>query len=51
MTRPFRPRHTHQYLEADLATKEAVLKPLTDPNPAKTRFQPGEGLLAFLDTL
>lgn len=45
------PATTHQYLEADLATKEAVLRRLADPTPAATRFRPGDRLLAFLDTL
>ena len=45
------PATTHQYLEADLATKEAALRRLTDPTPATSRFQPGDRLLAFLDTL
>jgi integrase/recombinase XerD len=45
------PATTHQYLEADLATKEAALRRLTDPAPATSRFQPGDRLLAFLDTL
>jgi integrase/recombinase XerD len=42
---------THQYLEADLAAKEAVLRRLTDPGPTPTRFQPGDRLLAFLQGL
>ena len=45
------PTTTHQYLEADLAAKEAVLQRLDDPAPAKTRFRPGDRLLAFLETL
>lgn len=45
------PAVTHQYLEADLATKEAVLQQLTDPNPAPARFRPGDRLLAFLNSL
>ena len=45
------PSTTHQYLEADLAAKEAVLQRLDDPAPAKTRFRPGDRLLAFLETL
>jgi integrase/recombinase XerD len=45
------PAVTHQYLEADLATKEAVLRRLSDPSPTPTRFQPGDSLLAFLDGL
>ena len=36
------PAVTHQYLEADLAAKEAVLRRLTDPSPAPPRFQPGD---------
>ncbi|CAN5903298.1 tyrosine-type recombinase/integrase [soil metagenome] len=45
------PATTHLYLEADLATKEAVLRRLSDPAPASTRFRPGDRLLGFLDTL
>lgn len=45
------PAVTHQYLEADLAAKEAVLARLTDPGPTPARFQPGDKLLAFLDSL
>jgi len=46
------PAVTHQYLEADLAAKEAVLRRLADPSPpAPTRFQPGDRLLAFLQDL
>jgi site-specific recombinase XerD len=45
------PAVTHQYLEADLATKEAVLQHLGDPSPAPTRFQPDDRLLAFLQDL
>jgi integrase/recombinase XerD len=45
------PAVTHQYLEADLAAKEAVLRRLTDPSPAPTRFHPGDRLLAFLQEL
>jgi site-specific recombinase XerD len=45
------PAVTHQYLEADLATKEAVLQRLTDPNPGPTRFRPPDRLLAFLEHL
>jgi site-specific recombinase XerD len=45
------PATTHQYLEADLAAKEAVLRRLTDPSPAPARFQPGDQLLAFLENL
>jgi site-specific recombinase XerD len=45
------PAVTHQYLEADLATKEATLQRLTDPNPGPTRFRPNDRLLAFLEHL
>jgi integrase/recombinase XerD len=45
------PATTHQYLEADLAAKEAVLQRLTDPSPLPARFQPGDRLLAFLEGL
>lgn len=45
------PATTHQYLEADLAAKEAALRHLDDPGPATTRFQPGDQLLAFLQGL
>jgi integrase/recombinase XerD len=45
------PAVTHQYLEADLAAKEAVLRRLTDPSPVPARFQPGDRLLAFLEGL
>lgn len=45
------PAVTHQYLEADLAAKEAVLQHLADPSPAPARFTPGDRLLAFLNGL
>lgn len=45
------PATTHQYLEADLAAKQAVLRRLTDPGPAPARFQPDDRLLAFLQDL
>jgi hypothetical protein len=45
------PAVTHQYLEADLAAKEAVLQQLADPSPIPTRFHPGDRLLAFLQDL
>ncbi|MHB8449459.1 MAG: site-specific integrase [Mycobacteriales bacterium] len=45
------PAVTYQYLEADLATKEAVLRRLTDPSPTPARFQPGDRLLTFLQHL
>ena len=40
------PAVTHQYLEADLAAKEAVLQHLDDPSPTPTRFKPDDRLLA-----
>lgn len=45
------PAVTHQYLEADLAAKEAILQHLDDPSPPPTRFKPGDRLLAFLQDL
>lgn len=45
------PAVTHQYLEADLAAKEAVLQKLGDPSPVTTRYQPSDRLLAFLQDL
>jgi integrase/recombinase XerD len=45
------PAVTHQYLEADLATKEAALQRLADPSPTPTRFRPTDQLLAFLQDL
>ena len=45
------PAVTHQYLEVDLATKEATLSRLEDPKPGSTRFRPRDRLLAFLEGL
>jgi len=45
------PAVTHQYLEADLAAKEAVLRRLADPSPTPARFHPNDQLLAFLQGL
>ena len=45
------PAVTHQYLEADLATKEATLSRLNDPNQGPARFRPRDRLLAFLEGL
>ena len=42
------PATTHQYLEANLAAKEAVLQRLADPSPAPSRFRPSDKLLTFL---
>lgn len=45
------PSTTHQYLEADLAMKEAALQRVQEPPTAQPRFQPSKRTLAFLDTL
>jgi site-specific recombinase XerD len=45
------PAVTHQYLEADLAAKEAVLRRLVDPSRTPARFHPNDQLLAFLQGL
>jgi site-specific recombinase XerD len=45
------PATTHQYLEADLESKRAILDTLTDPSPAATRYRPDDTLLAFLQNL
>ena len=45
------PSTTHQYLEADLAMKEAALQRLQEPATAALRFQPSKRMLAFLDGL
>ena len=45
------PATTHQYLEADLATKEAALQHMTTTDQPATRYQPGDKLLAFLHSL
>lgn len=45
------PAVTHQYLEADLARKEATLNRLTDLNPSPRRFRPNDRILAFLEQL
>ena len=37
------PAVTHQYLEADLATKEATLSRLSDPTPGPARYRPRTG--------
>ena len=42
---------THQYIEADLAMKEAALRRLDAPSSKPTRFKASDRLLAFLDTL
>jgi site-specific recombinase XerD len=45
------PAVTHQYLEADLAAKQAVLERLADQSSAPKRFQPTDQLVAFLQGL
>lgn len=46
------PAVTHQYLEASLASKEAVLQRLDDPSRATpARFRPDDRILAFLHEL
>ena len=42
---------THQYVEADLAMKEAALQRLEDPQTEPVRFKPSDRLLAFLEAL
>ena len=45
------PAVTHQYLEADLATKEATLGRFTDQARKPDRFRPADRLRAFLELL
>jgi len=45
------PAVTYQYLEADLAAKQAVLERLADPSSAAKRFQPNDQLIVFLQSL
>lgn len=45
------PSTTHQYLEADLALKEAALRRVEEPKPNPQRFRANDRLLAFLETL
>src|SRR6202158_6098640 len=42
---------THQYIEADLAMKEAALRRVEDPAPRPLTFKASDRLLAFLDAL
>jgi site-specific recombinase XerD len=42
---------THQYVEADLAMKEAALRRLNEPALKPVRYKPSDRLLAFLETL
>lgn len=45
------PATTHQYVEADLAMKEAALKKLQSPSTKRVRYRPTDELLAFLEAL
>jgi len=45
------PAVTHQYLEADLATKQATLSRIPGPRGASVHFRPRDRLLAFLEGL
>lgn len=42
---------THQYIDADLAMKEAALKRMDAPSSKSIRFKASDRLLAFLDAL
>ncbi|MCZ7661759.1 MAG: site-specific integrase [Thermoleophilia bacterium] len=42
---------THQYIEADLAMKEAALRRLDEPALKPVRYKPPDRLLAFLEAL
>lgn len=42
---------THQYLEADVAMKEAALKRMDAPSSKPVRFKANDRLLAFLEAL
>lgn len=42
---------THMYLEADLAMKEKALSKTQEPHTGKLRYQPGDKLLQFLESL
>jgi len=42
---------TNQYLEADLAMKEAALARVEEPTIVEPRYRPSKRVLAFLDTL
>lgn len=45
------PATTHQYIELDLKMKEQTLKKVNELPKARTRFQPPDRLLAFLEGL
>lgn len=42
---------THHYIEADLAMKEKALNTLEPPTLQPARYQPGDPLIAFLESL
>jgi integrase/recombinase XerD len=45
------PATTHRYIEADLAMKERALESLQEPSARPFRFQAGDKLLSFLNSL
>lgn len=45
------PATTHQYVEANLAMKDAALARLDEVSTRSVRYQPGDQLLQFLDNL
>jgi hypothetical protein len=42
---------THTYIEADLKTKEQALEKVAPSGAGLKRFQPGDKLLTFLESL
>ena len=42
---------THQYVEADLAMKQAALQRLDEPALKHVRYKPPDRLLAYLEAL
>ena len=45
------PTTTHLYVEADMSMKENALDKIQSPSVGRTRFQPKDDLLRFLDGL
>jgi site-specific recombinase XerD len=45
------PTTTHMYVEADLTMKERALNAVQPPRSTQTRYQPGDRVLQFLQTL
>ncbi len=45
------PATTHMYVEADLRMKERALARLREPKTRRVRYQPGDKLLRFLESL